>query len=61
MKDTKNVEDFLSTLDFIQSTFRNSIVGQQRMDRAEEAQGQAAIRESSAALTRHIDSQRGTF
>jgi len=61
MKDTKGVEDFLSTLDFIQSRFRDSVVVQQRMDRAEEAEGQAAILESSAALTRHVDSQRGTF
>ena len=43
MKNTKDIKDFLSTLDSIQIRFRNSIAVQQRVDKAEQAQRQATI------------------
>jgi len=61
MKSAKEVDQFLSTLDSLQSRFRDSVVIQQRQDKANDAQEQVADRESSPALTRYVDSQRGTF
>jgi hypothetical protein len=61
MKRPKEVTDFLSTIDSIQSRFRDSVVIQQRQGGANESQDAAKSLEASVALTRYVDSQRGTF
>jgi hypothetical protein len=61
MKSAKEVDKFLSTIDSIQSRFRDAVVIQQRLDNANDTQEPVADRESSPALTRYVDSQRGTF
>lgn len=61
MQSSQEVTDFLSTLDSIQSRFRDSVVIEQRQGKANESQDVAKSLEASAALTRYIDSQRGTF
>ena len=43
MKNTKDMQNFLSTLDSIQSRFRDSVVVQQRVDKAVEAQRQVTM------------------
>jgi hypothetical protein len=60
MATLKEVNDFLSTLDSLQSRYHESVVIQQRGDKTKKVEA-AQTPEASAETNHYVDSQRGTF
>ena len=60
MATLKEVNDFLSMLDSLQSRYHESVVIQQRGDSPQKAEA-AQTPGASAALNHYVESQRGTF
>ena len=60
MATLKEVHDFLSMLDSLQSRYRESVVIQQRGDSSQKVKAEQTPG-ASPALSHYIDSQRGTF